>query len=118
MTMWERRVELEGFAAVMEGVRNAVPGLKSRAMAGPHDYEQIPELVERSKLRVKNFLTDLDTRLTEVPFVAGEHYSVADITALVTLDFAAKAINVPLPDECAALRRWYELVSKRPSASA
>ena len=32
----------------------------------------------------------------EVPFVAGEHYSIADITALVTVDFAAKAINVPL----------------------
>ena len=118
VTMWERRVELEGFAAVMEGIRNAVPGLKSRAIAGPHDYEQIPELVERSKLRVKNFLTDLDTRLTEVPFVAGEHYSIADITALVTVDFAAKAINVPLPDGRTALRRWYELVSKRPSASA
>jgi len=118
VTMWERRVELEGFAAVMEGIRNAVPGLKSRAIAGPHDYEQIPELVERSKLRVKNFLTDLDTRLTEVPFVAGEHFSIADITALVTVDFAAKAINVPLPDERVALRRWYELVSKRPSASA
>src|SRR5713226_10404092 len=55
VTMWERRVELEGFAAVMEGIRNAVPGLKSRAIAGPHDYEQIPELVERGKLRVKNF---------------------------------------------------------------
>jgi len=45
-------------------------------------------------------------------------YSIADITALVTVDFASKAINVPLPDEHAALRRWYELVSKRPSASA
>ena len=118
VTMWERRVELEGFAAVMEGIRNAVPGLKSRAIAGPHDYEQIPELVGRSKLRVKNFLADLDARLAEVPFVAGEHYSVADITALVTVDFAAKAINLPLPDGRAALRRWYELVSKRPSASA
>jgi glutathione S-transferase len=118
VTMWERRVELEGFAAVMEGIRNAAAGLKSRAIAGPHDYEQIPELVERSKLRVKNFLADLDARLTELPFVAGEHYSIADITALVTVDFAAKAINVLVPDTYAALRRWYELVSKRPSASA
>jgi glutathione S-transferase len=118
VTMWERRVEQEGFASVMEAIRNTVPGLKGRAIAGPHDYDQIPALVERSKLRVKNFLADLDTRLTEVPFVAGEHYSIADITSLVTVDFAAKAINVPLPNEHAALRRWYELVSKRPSASA
>src|ERR1700733_7470763 len=56
VTMWERRSELEGFAAVMEGVRNAAPSLKSRAIAGPHGYEQIPALVERSKLRVANFL--------------------------------------------------------------
>jgi glutathione S-transferase len=116
--MWERRVELEGFAAVMEGIRNAAPSLKGRAIAGPHDYEQIPELAERSKLRVKNFLADLDARLTEVPFVAGEHYSIADITALVTVDFAAKAINLPLPEQHVALKRWYDLVSKRPSTSA
>src|ERR1700682_3215117 len=56
VTMWERRAELEGFAAVMEGVRNGAAGLKSRAIAGPHDYEQIPALVDRSKLRVANFL--------------------------------------------------------------
>jgi glutathione S-transferase len=118
VTMWERRVEQEGFASVMEAVRNTVPGLKGRAIAGPYDYDQIPALVERSKLRVKNLLADLDARLTEVPFVAGGHYSIADITALVTVDFAAKAISVPRPDEHAALRRWYELVSKRPSASA
>src|SRR5258705_4801754 len=55
VTMWERRVELEGFAAVMEGVRNASEGLKGRAIAGPHDYEQIPALIERSKRRVANF---------------------------------------------------------------
>jgi glutathione S-transferase len=118
VTMWERRVELEGFAAVMDGIRNTAPGLKGRAIAGPYDYEQIPELAERSKLRVKNFLADLDARLTEVPFVAGEHYTIADITALVTVDFAAKAINLPLPEQHVALKRWYDLVSKRPSASA
>jgi glutathione S-transferase len=117
-TMWERRVEQEGFASVMEAIRNTAAGLKGRAIAGPHDYDQIPALAERSKLRVKNFLADLDARLTKAPFVAGEHYSIADITALVTVDFAAKAINVPLPDEHAALRRWYDLESKRPSASA
>jgi glutathione S-transferase len=87
--MWERRVELEGFAAVMEAVRNAVPGLKSRAIAGPHDYEQIPALVERSRQRVRNFYSDFDARLTDGSFIAGEEFSVADITAVVTVDFAA-----------------------------
>jgi glutathione S-transferase len=69
VTMWERRAELDGFAAVIEGVRNAAPGLKGRAISGPHDYEQIPALVERSKLQVANFYSDFDSRLVEVPFV-------------------------------------------------
>jgi glutathione S-transferase len=117
VTMWERRMELEGFAAVMEGVRNAAPGLKGRAIAGPHDYEQIPALVERNKLRVKNFLSDLDARLADVRFVAGDQFSAADITALVTTDFA-KALDISVPAGHRALTRWYEAVSARPSISA
>jgi glutathione S-transferase len=116
--MWERRVELEGFAAVMEGIRNKVAGLKGRAIAGPHDYEQIPALVERSVLRVKNFFADLNERLGQVPFVAGERYSAADITALVTVDFAAKALEMSAPVEHVALKRWYQTVSSRLGAAA
>jgi glutathione S-transferase len=117
-TMWERRAEQEGFASVMEAIRNTATGLKGRAIAGPHDYDQIPALAERSKQRVKNFFSDLDARLQEVPFVAGERYSIADITAMVTIDFAAKAINFAVPEEHAALKRWYDQVSRRPSAKA
>jgi glutathione S-transferase len=118
VAMWERRAELEGFAAVMEAIRNDAPGLKNRAIAGPHDYEQIPELAERSKLRVKNFFADFDARLGEVPFVSGRRFSVADITALVTVDFAAKAINFSVADEQRSLKRWYEAISSRSSTAA
>ena len=118
VTMWERRAELEGFAAVMEGVRNAVPRLKGRAIAGMHDYEQIPALTERSRLRVANFYSDFDARLEDVPFVAGSTFSAADITMLVTVDFATKAFDMPLPSEREALRRWYEMISLRPSMMA
>jgi glutathione S-transferase len=118
VAMWERRAELEGFATVMEAIRNSAPGLKGRAIAGPHDYEQIPELAERSKLRVKNFFADFDDRLREVDFVAGQHFSVADITALVTMDFAAKAINFRVLDEHRSLRRWYDALSSRSSMAA
>src|SRR5262249_45491456 len=75
ITMWERRVELEGFAPVMEGVRNAAERLKGRAIAGPHDYEQIPGLVARSRQRVANFYDDFEARLNEVAFVAGDRFS-------------------------------------------
>ena len=117
VTMWERRAEFEGFAAVMEGVRNASERLKGRAIAGPYDYDQVPALVERSRLRVKNFYADLDARLAARPFVAGDHFSAADITGLVTVDFAAKAMSFPVHDERKALRRWVEKVSSRPSAA-
>ena len=118
VTMWERRVELEGFASVMEAVRNAVPGLKNRAIAGPHDYEQIPALVERSKQRVGNFYADLNVRLAGVPFVAGDEFSVADITAVVTVDFATRAAGLPIAGEQATLQRWYDVVSARSSMAA
>lgn len=118
VTMWERRAELDGFAPVMEGVRNAVAGLKGRALSGPHAYEQIPELVGRSKQRVANFFSDFNVRLETVRFVAGDEFSAADITTLVTVDFAANALKMPIPAEHTAFRRWYDEVSARPSATA
>jgi glutathione S-transferase len=117
VAMWERFAELEGFAAVMEGVRNKAERLKGRAIAGPHGYEQIPGLVDRSVLRVKNFLADLNEQLEQVSFVAGERFSAADITALVTIDFA-KALDISIPQEHRALIRWKDAVSARPSISA
>ncbi|MDN7182694.1 glutathione S-transferase [Caballeronia sp. SEWSISQ10-4 2] len=118
VAMWERRAELDGFAPVMEGVRNAVPGLKGRALSGPHAYDQIPELVERSKQRVANFFADFNERLETVQYVAGDEFSAADITTLVTVDFAANALKMPIPAEHTAFQRWYDEVSVRPSAAA
>jgi glutathione S-transferase len=79
---------------------------------------QIPALVERSKLRVANFYGDMDGRLAEAPFVAGEHFSAADITSLVAVDFATRASNMPISTEMRALKRWYDVVATRPSATA
>ena len=118
VTMWERRAELEGFAAVMEGVRNAAQRLAGRAIAGPHDYAQIPELIDRSRRRVTNFYSDMDVRLAEAAFVAGHNFSAADITTLVTVDFATRAFDMPIPTGNAALKRWYDAVATRPSAGA
>ena len=117
-TMWERRVEFEGFNPTMEAVRNKAERLKGRAIAGPHDYEQIPALFERGKQRVKDFYADFNARLLEVPLVAGHYFSVADITGIVTVDFAAKALGLPIPEDHEAVKRWYELVSARPSIAA
>ena len=118
VTMWERRMELEGFAAVMETVRNKIPGLKGRAIAGAHDYEQIPALVERGRQRIADFYADLEARLGEALFVAGDRFSAADITAVVTVDFATKALELAIPNSNSATRRWYDSIAARSSFAA
>ena len=116
--MWERRMELEGFAAVMETVRNKAVSLKDRAIAGPHDYEQIPALVDRGRRRIADFYADLESRLRESRFVANDQFSAADITAIVTIDFATKALELPIPAENKATHLWYDAVAARPSIAA
>lgn len=118
VTMWERRMELEGFAAVMETVRNKAPGLKERAISGPHDYEQIPALVERGFKRIADFYADLEARLAETPFVAGDRFSAADITGVVTIDFATKALETRIPPSNTATNRWYNTMIARSSFAA
>jgi glutathione S-transferase len=118
ITMWERRVELDGLVPAMDGVRNAAAALKGRALSGPHDYEQIPELVERSRRRVADFYEDFDSRLEDVPYVAGDDFSVADITALVTVDYATTELKLPIPPDAHSFHSWYEKVATRPSAKA
>jgi glutathione S-transferase len=114
---WQREAERNGFYAVMEAFRNSAPGLKGRALPGPHDYEQIPALAERGRLRVQHFQEQMDARLGQSEFIAGPHYSIADITALITIDFAVRA-KMPIPENYEHLRRWYAQVSARPSAKA
>jgi glutathione S-transferase len=114
---WQRRVERDGFFAVAEAFRNSTPAFKGRALPGADDYEQIPALVERGRARVAKFFRMLDSCLADREFVAGKQYSIADITALVAVDFAGW-IKLRIPEECGHLRRWYGAVSARPSAKA
>jgi glutathione S-transferase len=102
---------------VMEALRNSTPGLKSRALPGPDDYEQIPALAERGRVRIARFFEQMDARLAQSEFVAGARYSIADITTLVSVDFA-RWVKLSIPEHCAHLRRWHAQVSQRPSAKA
>jgi len=115
--MWHRRVELEGLQAVADGVRNSSEFFKGRAIAGPVDFEQIPALAERGRQRTALFKAMLDEQLADNEFVAGAHFTVADIAALVTCDFA-KVLKMRVGDDTPALKRWYDAVSRRPSATA
>jgi glutathione S-transferase len=112
-----RQIERDGFFAAMDAFRNAAKGLKGRALPGPHDYEQIPELAERGRVRVEQFFRAMDARLADREFVAVGRYTIADISTMVLTELAGRA-KLNVPDECANLRRWYAAVSARPSAKA
>jgi len=109
------RIEMEGMMAMSEALRNSTPRMAGRALTGPFDYEQIPALAERGKLRVQRFLDGVDALIGNRRFVAGEQFSVADIDLLVVVDFAGW-IKLQLPDGASNARRWYEAVSERASA--
>jgi glutathione S-transferase len=117
IAMWQRDLDLNGLGAVAECFRNSAKGLRNRALTGPVDYAQIPELAERGRLRVRQFFADLDRRLGESQFIAGDHFTVADITAFISVEFA-RAIKETVPEGAVNLRRWHEAVASRPSARA
>ena len=108
-------IEFDGFMAMAEALRNSVPGMKGRALPGPDDFEQIPELAERGKARVQLFLGRVDAMISDKPFVAGDNYSVADIDLMIMIDFAGW-LKMRLPEDAPNAQRWYESVSSRPSA--
>ena len=116
--MWERIAEFEGLQAVSENFRNSRRTFTDRAIAGfANALPQIPDLIERGEVRSRVFFEKVDAQLADHKFVAGDTYSVADITTLCTVDFA-KFCKLNVMEECANLDRWYELVSTRPSAKA
>ncbi len=85
---WQWRIEFEGLMAVAEALRNSSPAMANRALPGPVDYAQIPALAERGLARVAQFFATLNDRLAGRDYIATDRFSVADITAVVVVDFA------------------------------
>jgi glutathione S-transferase len=115
VTMWERRMELDGFLPGMEAVQNFLRSLRLRAFSGPRDDQQVSALLESTKSRLVDFFFDLDAHLSHSPFVAGAEFTAADITGFITLDFVAARLKLPIPDNHVHLRRWSEAIAARPS---
>ena len=113
---WNWRIEFEGLMAIAEALRNSVPAMANRALPGPVEYAQIPELAQRGLARLQQFMDMLDQRLAGREFVATDRFSIADITAAVTLDFA-RVVRIKPGEQQAHLRRWQEAMAKRPSFS-
>lgn len=114
---WNARVEFDGVLAISEAFRNKARGLQERSVTGSKSYPQVPELAERGRSRTEDFFAMLDDRLAEREFIATDDFSLADITALVAVDFA-RWINVEIEPRQQNLARWHREVTARPSARA
>jgi glutathione S-transferase len=109
--MWNRRAELNLLGPVTTVFQHLHPFMK------PLVDPQVPDWGEANKPRVFEFLRLLDRELAGRPYLAGENFTVADITALVAVDFM-KVSKLAVPPELGQVRRWHEQVSARPSAKA
>jgi glutathione S-transferase len=114
---WNWRVEFEGLMAVAEALRNSAPAMANRALPGPVNYQQIPELAQRGLSRLQQFFVMLNDRLAGCEFIASERFSVADITAVVAVDFA-RVVKVKPGEQHPHLQRWRAAMAGRPSMSA
>ena len=113
---WHWRVEFEGLLAIAEALRNSAPAMANRALPGPVDYAQIPELAQRGLARVQQFMDMLDAHLAGRDFIAANQFSIVDITAVVAIDFA-RVVRVKPGEQHINLLRWREAMALRPSFS-
>lgn len=109
--MWQRRIELHLLFGTTQVFRHLHPGMKE------FEVPQIAEWGEANKSRVLDFLSLLDRELANRRFAAGDRYSVADITGLISVDFL-RAARLSLPAELVHVARWHAELAARPSASA
>jgi glutathione S-transferase len=113
---WHWRVEFEGLLAIAETLRNGSPAMADRALPGPVNYAQIPELAQRGLARVQHFFETLNDRLAGREFIATDRFSLADITAVVAVDFA-RIVRVKPGERHPELVRWRAAMAQRPSMS-
>jgi len=109
--MWNRRVELHLLFPVSHVFRNLDPAMKEM------EVPQVPAWAEANKPRILEFIALLDSELRDRPFIAGDAFTVADITGLVAVDFM-KPARLAVPDEFKHLKRWHADMAVRPSALA
>ncbi len=108
---WMHRIFTDGFMAAAEALRNSSPNMKDRALPGPENLPQIPELAERGQKRLASFMSKLDEHLQSNggTFIVGKSLTQADIDAFVTVNFAGW-VKIKPPEGCEALLRWKQLM--------
>ena len=113
---WVAKIEFEGLMAVAEALRNGSPAMQNRAITGPANFAQIPELAERGRQRFGLFLDRLEAQLTDRDFVCTNRFTNADISACVVVDFA-RMIKISPSEQHVNILRWRESLNSRASIS-
>ena len=108
---WNRRMELELFAAIGRTVQNTSSIFQGR-------FKQFPDYGEAQRAVVHQRLERMDRELNGQQFVAGGRFTIADITALVAIDIGGRLADIKIAPELTHLSRWHQAVSSRPSAKA
>jgi glutathione S-transferase len=108
---WNRRMELELFNPIARTAQNTSPIFQSR-------FRQFPEYGEAQRAVVCQRLERMDQELDGHEFVAADRFTIADITALVAIDFGSLLANIQIASRFAHLTRWRAMVSDRASAKA
>ena len=111
---WNAMIEFQGLMPVAEALRNSTPLMAGRAITGPENFEQIPALAERGMKRIALFFDRLEEQLKGRDFIATDYFSLADITAVVVVDFA-RIVKMSPNDSHGNLLRWREQLSERAS---
>ncbi|HEX8661414.1 MAG TPA: glutathione S-transferase [Brevundimonas sp.] len=109
--MWTRRCEFYLANPIMLSVRHSHPALAALEAA------QMPQLADYNRVAAEKFMKTLDRRLAENEYLAEGRFSIADIVAVVGLDFA-RLIKYRPPEELTHLARWLETCRARPGAKA
>ncbi|MBA4171534.1 MAG: glutathione S-transferase [Hyphomicrobium sp.] len=109
--MWNRRIEFGLLQAAAHALRHLNPKMAHL------EVPQVPAWGEANKPKAIAMLGILDAQLKSNRFMAGDGYSIADITAMVAVDFL-KPARITRPEALVHLERWYGEVSARPSAQA
>jgi glutathione S-transferase len=108
--MWNRRMEFNILQPVADTFRQRHDFFKGR-------IRQLPEYADVQRLNAEDGLAWLDRELGAHRFIAGDQFSIADITAVVAIDFGRVSKIAIQPDQT-NLARWHAEVSARPSAKA
>lgn len=115
---WDRIAEWDGMMAAGEVYWNTSKAFAGRSLPGYREaLPQIPALAERGELRLIAFYETLDERLSGFDYLAGDFFSLADITAFCAIGFAGLR-KIGIPETCPNLLRWHAGMDARPSAQA